>query len=66
MTESRLDALEIHIAQQQQAIDELSEALALQQKDIERLKARIHRSDDRIAELEAGLPAASAEKPPHY
>lgn len=66
MTESRLDALEIHIAQQQQAIDELSEALALQQKDIERLKARIHRSDDRIAELEAGLPAAPAEKPPHY
>ncbi|MGY6663283.1 MAG: SlyX family protein [Glycocaulis sp.] len=63
---TRLDTLEIHIAQQQQAIDDLSEALALQQKDIERLKAQLHRSDGRIAELEAGLPAAASEKPPHY
>lgn len=66
MTDTRLDTLEIHIAQQQQAIDDLSEALALQQKDIERLKASLHRSDSRIAELEAGLPAAAVEKPPHY
>lgn len=66
MTQDRLEALEIHIAQQQRMIDELSEALALQQKDIERLKAQLHRSDDRIAELEAGLPAAASEKPPHY
>lgn len=47
-------------------IEDLSEALALQQKDIERLKARLSASDNRLAELEAGLPAPSADKPPHY
>ncbi len=66
MTDDRLDALEMHAAQQQRLIDELSEALALQQKDIERLKARLLQSDDRIAELEAGLTPAIGEKPPHY
>ncbi len=66
MTEDRLDRLEIHIAQQDQVIEDLSEALALQQKDIERLKARLAASDTRIAELEAGLPQAPVEKPPHY
>lgn len=66
MTEDRLDRLEAHIAQQDQTIDDLSQALALQQKDIERLKARLVASDDRIAELEAGAPAPAGEKPPHY
>lgn len=66
MTEDRLDRLEAHIAQQDQVIDDLSEALAVQQKDIDRLKARLHSSDDRIAELEAGLATAPGEKPPHY
>ncbi|MBI1264637.1 MAG: SlyX protein [Alphaproteobacteria bacterium] len=66
MTTDRLDRLEAHIAEQQRVIDDLSEALALQQKDIERLRARLMQSDDRIAELEAGLAPASGEKPPHY
>ena len=66
MTEDRLDRLEVHIAEQERVIEDLSEALALQQKDIERLKARLLASDERIAELEAGLPQAAAEKPPHY
>jgi SlyX protein len=48
MTEDRLEKLESHIAQQQLVIDDLSEALALQQKDIERLKARLMQSDSRI------------------
>lgn len=66
MTEDRLDRLEAHIAEQERVIEDLSEALALQQKDIERLRARLLASDERIAELEAGLPQAPAEKPPHY
>lgn len=66
MTEDRLDTLEAHVAQQDQVIEDLSEALALQQKDIERLKARLVASDDRIAELEAGAPTPAGEKPPHY
>jgi SlyX protein len=66
MTEDRLDRLEAHIAEQQRVIDDLSEALALQQQDMERLKARLARSDHRIGELEAGLAPAQGEKPPHY
>lgn len=66
MTEDRLDRLEAHIAQQDQTIDDLSEALALQQKDLDRLKARLMASDARLAELEAGLPDVPGEKPPHY
>ena len=66
MTEDRLDRLEMHVAEQARVIDDLSEALALQQKDIERLKARLLASDARIAELEAGLPQTPVEKPPHY
>lgn len=66
MTEDRLDRLEMHAAQQDQIIEDLSEALALQQKDIERLKAMLGRSEARISDLEAGLPQAPVEKPPHY
>ena len=44
---------------------DLSEALALQHKDIQRLQARLMASGARIAELEAGLPAPAVKKPPH-
>ncbi|MFW6300100.1 MAG: SlyX family protein [Oceanicaulis sp.] len=66
MSEDRLDRLEMHAAEQARVIEDLSEALALLQKDIERLKARLAASDARIGELEAGLPQTPAEKPPHY
>jgi len=66
MTEDRLDRLEAHVAEQERVIEDLSEALAMQHKDIERLKARLAASDNRIAELEAGIPVAAPEKPPHY
>ncbi len=66
MTDERLDRLEIHVAEQDRVIEDLSAALALHQQDIERLKARLEASHDRIAELEAGLPAPAGDKPPHY
>lgn len=66
MSEDRLDRLEIHVAEQQQMLDDLSEVLTRQTKEIEALKARLSQSDNRIAELEAGLPAPAVEKPPHY
>ncbi|MEO1039443.1 MAG: SlyX family protein [Pseudomonadota bacterium] len=62
----RIDQLEMRVAEQDRMLEELSEVMASQQKDIERLRARLTRSDDRIAELEAGLPNAASEKPPHY
>jgi len=66
MTTDRLDRLEIHVAEQQQMLDDLSEVLTRQTREIEALKARLSQSDNRIAELEAGLPAPAVEKPPHY
>lgn len=66
MSDDRLDRLEIHVAEQQQMLDDLSEVLTRQTKEIEALKARLSQSDNRIAELEAGLPAPAVEKPPHY
>lgn len=66
MSEDRLDRLEIHVAEQQQMLDDLSEVLTRQTREIEALKARLSQSDNRIAELEAGLPAPAVEKPPHY
>lgn len=62
----RLDALEAHIAEQQRTIDDLSDGLLRQQKELDRLTARLRASDDRIAELESGLPAPGHEKPPHW
>ncbi|WP_440957351.1 SlyX family protein [Oceanicaulis sp. LC35] len=66
MTSDRLDRLEIHVAEQQQMLDDLSEVLTRQTREIEALKARLSQSDTRISELEAGLPAPANEKPPHY
>ncbi len=66
MSNDRLDRLEIHVAEQQQMLDDLSEVLTRQTREIEALKARLSQSDNRIAELEAGLPAPASEKPPHY
>jgi SlyX protein len=66
MTTARLDALEAHVAEQQRIIDDLSDGLLHQQKEIDRLKKRLEASDDRIAGLESGLPAPGNEKPPHW
>jgi len=66
MTSDRLDRLEAHIAEQDRIIEDLSEVMTRQQKEIDRLKARLHASDDRIAGLESGLPAPGNEKPPHW
>ena len=66
MSSNRLDQLEIHVAEQQQMLDDLSEVLTRQTKEIEALKTRLSQSDGRIAELEAGLPSPGNEKPPDY
>jgi len=66
MTTDRIDRLEMHVAEQQQMLDDLSDVLTRQTREIEWLKKRLEHSDNRIAELESGLPAPAVEKPPHY
>ncbi|WP_394692120.1 SlyX family protein [Hyphobacterium sp.] len=66
MSSDRLDTLEMLVAEQQRTIEDLSDGLLRQQKELDRLTARLRASDDRIAELESGLPSPGNEKPPHY
>ena len=66
MTSDRLDRLEAHSAEQDRIIEDLSEVMTRQQKELDRLTSRLRASDDRIAELESGLPAPGNEKPPHW
>ena len=64
----RLDAIEEKLAHLERAVNELSDVVARQQKDLERALDRNQRLMDKLAALESDLgPSATAhEKPPHY
>ena len=62
----RLDRLEVHVAEQQRALDDLSDVIARQTRELEGLKAHLRQSESRIAELEAGLSPPDTAPPPHY
>jgi SlyX protein len=65
---SRLDAIEEKLAHLEQAVSELSDVVARQQKELDRALERNQRLIDKIAALESDFgPSATAhEKPPHY
>jgi len=63
---SRIDTLESHIAEQGRMLDELSDVIARQQKEIDRLTARLEASTERLGALEAQAPSLAGEKPPHW
>lgn len=67
-TQSRLDALEAHIAHQDQVIEELSEVAAKQWTEIAELRDRLDRLKDKFQEMESGMDGAPGEEPPppHY
>lgn len=64
----RLDAIEEKLAHLEQAVSELSDVVARQQKDLDRAVARNQQLTDKLAALESDFgPSATAhEKPPHY
>ncbi|MFC7291524.1 SlyX family protein [Hirschia litorea] len=65
---SRLDALEMRIAYQDETIEELNTTVTQQWKLIDRLKRQIEHLNERIEESAAsGANAPAAHKPPpHY
>lgn len=65
---SRIDALEIRIAYQDQAIDDLNQTVLAQWKQIDSLTRQISNLIDRVREAEekAGAPSRSEPPPPHY
>jgi SlyX protein len=65
VSEDRLDTLEMLAAEQGRMLEELSDVIASQQKQIDRLTARLAQSADRLGALEAQAVPGN-EKPPHY
>ena len=64
---ARIDALEVDKAHQDRAIEDLSEALAAQWKEIEALKRQVARLSEQLAEAAAGPGGGEAvPPPPHY
>jgi SlyX protein len=64
----RLDAIEEKLAHLEHAVNELSDVVARQQKELDRAQERNQRLLDKIAAMESdgGASATAVEKPPHY
>ncbi len=64
----RLEALEFKIAHLERGLQELSDVVVRQQRDIDELTARLKTLGDRLLELrELGpVPPEADEVPPHY
>ncbi len=64
----RLEAIEEKLAHLERAVNELSDVVARQQKELDRALNRNQQLLDKIAALdsEAGASATAHEKPPHY
>lgn len=64
--DQRVDALEMHIAHQDQSIDDMNAVILAQGEEIERLTRRLNKLMGRVGELEESMPAPEAKKPPHW
>ncbi len=65
-TEKRLGDLEMQIAEQNQTIDELSEAMISQWKEIDRLTKSMKQLIEQVLSLEDNTALTGNAKPPHY
>jgi SlyX protein len=67
MNEDQLNRIETALAHQDRQIQDMSEMIGRQWKEIERLKTRLEQSESKLGDIEASLPARpAAERPPHY
>jgi SlyX protein len=62
----RIDALETHIAHQDQTIEDLNTAITDQWKQIEELAYRVSRLTDELREVQMGGSNEPEPPPPHY
>jgi len=64
---ARVEALEIARTHQDRAVEDLSDALAAQWKQIEALNRQVARLADQVQEAQAAAGGGDAqERPPHY
>ena len=76
MADTALQKMEILIAHQEQQINDLSDMLIEQGKELDRLKMRMEQLYAKLARVESALPddrgglsvaeQAALDKPPHY
>ena len=66
--EARIEELEMRLAHQDQALEELGNEVYRQQEQITKLETAVRQLATRLAESEASQPSgnASEEIPPHY
>jgi SlyX protein len=62
----RIDALEMRLTYQDEAIETLNQTITLQWTEIDRLKRQIADLKERLQDAEGNTPGATNEKPPHY
>lgn len=61
---ARIDELEIRLAHQERAIEDLNQTITAQWKDIDRLKRELERLSDRLATAEHAIDSNPADEPP--
>lgn len=78
MSDEKLNGIETALAHHEQQIEDLSEMIRRQWKEIDLLKRRLERTQSKLDELNTGMAdadpnepqtiteIAAAEKPPHY
>ena len=64
--EKRLVELELRYTQQQELLQQLSDALWAQQRALDALRSEVGWLRSKLAALEPGLTEGPPEKPPHY
>lgn len=64
----RIEALEFKVAHLERGLQELSDVVVRQQREIDILTARVRACEERLRELRdlASAPAEADEVPPHY
>jgi len=62
---ARIDALETHIAHQDEMLGELNEVITRQQKNLDAINAQFDRFIDRFEAMETQSPVP-VKPPPHY
>jgi SlyX protein len=65
-TDARLAELELRSMAQTELVQQLSEALYTQQRQLDRLQARFDQLTRRVDANPGQVDAAADEKPPHY
>lgn len=67
MSDPRVDELELRYTEQQHLIEELSQVLYRQQRELDALTKELEQVKKKVGEFDPGLvDAARDEKPPHY